>query len=179
MHASISTINFHIWRQLTPCCLHFLLQDGAGSSNSNVLSNSLLVPPASRRVIKGRAGGLTLHPSFNRLYKDVMANKASWQIEDCVRAIECFLPILFRPVQNPAMPVLQPDKLKKAYGHLRRFAAFHASMAKFSDVAGLMVAAAAARRELLEYAKLAEEVSLEPVLTLFSLACIMSLRISR
>lgn len=99
-----------------------------------------------------------MHPSFNRLYRDVMANKASWQIEDCARAIECFLPILLRPVQSPAMQVLQPDKVKKAYGHMRRFAAFHASMAKYADAPSLMVAAVAARNELLEYAKLAEEV---------------------
>ena len=88
-----------------------------------------------------------------------MGNKASWQIEDCARAVECFFPSLFRPAGRPAVEVLTPGAVKKAYGHLRRFAVFHMAMEKFDNFASLTTAALAARRELLEYGKLAEEVS--------------------
>jgi len=127
------------------------------ASGGNAPATDILIPPASRRVIRGRAGGLELHPSFNNRYRDVMGNKASWQIEDCARAVECFFPLLFRPVGRPGVEVLQPGVVKQAYGHLRRFAAFHMATEKFEDMATMTAAALAARGELLEYGKLAEE----------------------
>lgn len=87
----------------------------------------------------------------------MMTNKASWQIEDCSRALECFLPLLLRPAGRPAADVLRPGIIKKAYGHLRRFAAFHMGTGSFKSWADLAGAALAAHQELLEYGKLAEE----------------------
>lgn len=132
------------------CCS---VQEGR---DQDAAATDILVPHASRRVIRGRAGGLELHPSFNNRYRDVMGNKASWQIEDCARAVECFFPLLFRPAGRGE--VLPPGVVKKAYGHLRRFAAFHMAAEKFDNVQLMTAAALAARMELLEYGKLAEEV---------------------
>jgi len=129
-------------------------QEAAGG---NMPTNDILIPPGSRRTIKGRARGLELHPSFNNRYRDVMGNKASWQIEDCARAVECFFPLIFRRTRQSEVEVLQPEVVKEAYGHLRRFATFHMAVDKFDNMAVMTAAALAARKELLEYGKLAQE----------------------
>jgi hypothetical protein len=72
--------------------------------------------------------------------------------------MECFFPLLFRPAGRARADVLVPGVVKKAYGHLRRFAAFHMAAEKFDNMAGVTAAALEARKELLEYGKLAEEV---------------------
>lgn len=69
--------------------------------------------------------------------------------------------MLFRPVimrGRQVLQVLQPDHVKQAYGHLRRFAVFHMSMKSYPSWDAVGQAADAAAKELLRYAKLAETV---------------------
>jgi hypothetical protein len=122
------------------------------------------VPNESRRIIKGRVRGLGigLHPNFNRPARDVLSSsKGSWQIEDFARALECFLPLLFRPHRsgNTSEEVLQPDIVKKSFGHLRRFGLFHMTHHSFDSEDQMLLAALEAHEELLAYCKAAEGVS--------------------
>lgn len=126
------------------------------------------VPPESRRIIKGRGLGIGLHPSFNRRPRDVLGSKGSWQIEDCARALECFLPLMFRPWRKGSeqVEVLQPPVLKECFGRLRRFGMFHMTHHSFDSEAEMLRAAVAAHQDLLQYCKAAEEVR-----TLCNVAC--------
>jgi nucleoside-diphosphate-sugar epimerase len=54
--------------------------------------------------------------------------------------------------------VLQDPEVKKAWGHLRRFACFHLAEHTFASQQQLEAAVDAAQQELLEYCKLAEQV---------------------
>jgi hypothetical protein len=93
--------------------------------------------------------------------KDIVSGKGSWQIEDWCRAVECFIPMLFRPVLvrgRQVLEVLKPAHVKTAYGHLRRFAVFHMTMGRFQTWEELGTAADKAAEELLAYGKLAETV---------------------
>ena len=116
-----------------------------------------------RQIIKGRGLGIGLHPSFNRRPRDVLSSsKGSWQIEDFARALECFLPLMFRPLRSGSASeqVLRPDIVKKCFGHLRRFGLFHMTHHSFDNQGQMLLAAVAAHEELLAYGKAAEEVSL-------------------
>ena len=119
-----------------------------------------VVPAEARRVIKGRGLGIGLHPSFNRPFRDPLSKKGSWQIEDFARAVECFFPLLFRPMVsgNQREDVL-PENIRKPYGHLLRFALFHMKTDhSFKTWDELWKAAAEAHNELLGYGKAAEKV---------------------
>jgi hypothetical protein len=118
------------------------------------------VPNPSRRIIKGRGLGIGLHPSFNRRPRDVLGSKGSWQIEDCARALECFLPLMFRPWRNGSeqVEVLQPPVLKECFGRLRRFGMFHMTHHSFVSQDEMLLAALAAHEDFLQYCKAAEEV---------------------
>eukprot|EP00883_Tetradesmus_obliquus_P012537 jgi/Sobl393_1/539/SZX70654.1 len=113
-----------------------------------------------RQIIKGRGLGIGLHPSFNRRPRDVLSSsKGSWQIEDFARALECFLPLMFRPLRSGSASeqVLRPDIVKKCFGHLRRFGLFHMTHHSFDSQGQMLLAAVAAHEELLAYGKAAEE----------------------
>lgn len=105
---------------------------------------------------------MLLHPSFSRGLRNPFSSIASWQIEDCSRALQCFLPMLFRPERSGPQqpPLLQPDLAKQAFGHLKRFAAFHLGHVKYSstDHTEYIQAAQDAHEELLKYGKLMEQV---------------------
>jgi hypothetical protein len=91
----------------------------------------------------------------------VLGSKASWQIEDCARALECFLPLMFRPWRNnnEQVEVLQPPVLKECFGRLRRFGMFHMTHHSFSSEDAMLRAAVEAHQDFLQYCKAAEEVS--------------------
>lgn len=137
--------------------LEAIFAKGAAAQESKVPQ----VPNESRRIIKGRVRGLGigLHPNFNRPARDVLSSsKGSWQIEDFARALECFLPLLFRPHRsgNTSEEVLQPDIVKKSFGHLRRFGLFHMTHHSFDSEDHMLLAAMEAHEELLAYCKAAE-----------------------
>lgn len=123
--------------------------------------NPLRIPNDARQVMRSRVASMQLHPSFNRKFRNPFTNMASWQIEDCARALQCFLPMIFRPVRRAGQQpeqVLKPELAKKAFGHLKRFAAFHLGHVTYSNQAEYILAAQQAANELLEYGKLAEQV---------------------
>lgn len=124
--------------------------------------NPLRMPDAERRVVRGRLGGLQLHPSFNRKFRDPFSNMASWQIDDCARAVQCFLPMLLRPARSGQreLPLLQPPAAKKAFGHLKRFSAFQLGHVQYETAAEYRAAARAAVQELIDYGALMEKVRL-------------------
>lgn len=111
-------------------------------------------------MIRERLPTITLHPSFNRKFRNPFTSKASWQIEECIRALQCHLPMVFRPLQrgNKLEDVLQPALAKKTFGHLKRFAAFHLGHVGYATHAEYVAAAKSAQEELLEYGKLVEQV---------------------
>lgn len=111
--------------------------------------------------MRGRILKTQLHPSFNRKFRSPFNSVASWQIEECNRALQCFLPLLFRPLRfvGRHLPLLQPDLVKTAFGHLKRFAAFHLGHVEYKTKAEFISAAKQAHDELLSYAKLMEQVS--------------------
>lgn len=130
--------------------------------------NPMRMPDAERRVVRGRMGGLQLHPSFNRKFRDPFSNMASWQIDDCARALQCFLPMLLRPARSGQreMPLLQPELAKKAFGHLKRFTAFHLGHVPFETAEEYRKAAKASVDELIAYGAVMEQVRALPLLQL-------------
>lgn len=127
--------------------------------------NPLRIPDAEPQIVVGRVGGMQLHPAFNRKFRSPMSSLASWQIDDCARAIQCFLPMLLRPARSGQreLPVLRPEAAKKAFGHLKRFSAFQLGHVQYKDVREYRAAAKAAVQELIEYGALMEKVSMQPV----------------
>lgn len=69
------------------------------------------------------------------------------------------MPLLCRPMrENQGAPVL-PDNVKKAYGHLRRFAMFHMrSNYEYEGNVQFLMEALQAHQQLLDYGKMAEQV---------------------
>ncbi|KAF6249641.1 hypothetical protein COO60DRAFT_1686595 [Scenedesmus sp. NREL 46B-D3] len=134
-------------------------RSGARDEGGTAAANPLRIPNDRRQVIRGRVEQMRLHPSFNRRFRSPFTSKASWQIEECARALQCFLPVCFRPVRRGSSKeeVLQPDLAKKAYGHLKRFAAFHLGHEGFDTQQEYVAAAIRAHQELLEYGKLVEQ----------------------
>ena len=145
------------------CCCVLLLLHAAQDEGGTAAANPLRIPNDRRQVIRGRVEQMRLHPSFNRRFRSPFTSKASWQIEECARALQCFLPVCFRPVRRGSSKeeVLQPDLAKKAYGHLKRFAAFHLGHEGFDTQQEYVAAAIRAHQELLEYGKLVEQVCLQ------------------
>jgi hypothetical protein len=123
-------------------------------------ANPFRMPDAERRVVRGRLGGLQLHPSFNRKFRDPFGSLASWQIDDCARAVQCFLPMLLRPARSGQreLPLLRPEAAKKAFGHLKRFTAFQLGHVQYDSVEEYRAAAKAAVQELIDYGALMEKV---------------------
>lgn len=68
--------------------------------------------------------------------------------------------MIFRPERSGPQqpPLLQPDLAKQAFGHLKRFAAFHLGHVKYSTTLEYIAAAQEAHAELLNYGKLMEQV---------------------
>jgi hypothetical protein len=137
-------------------CYHLQGQaDAAGTSNPMRLPND------ARQVMRSRAASMQLHPSFNRKFRSPFTSMASWQIEDCSRALQCFLPMIFRPIKRTGQQpedVLKPELAKVAFGHLKRFAAFHIGHVTYSNLAEYTMAAKQATDELLCYGTLVEQV---------------------
>jgi hypothetical protein len=126
------------------------------------------MPDAERRVVRGRFAGMQLHPSFNRKFRDPFSSVASWQIDDCARAVQCFLPMLLRPARSGRreMPLLCPEVSKQAFGHLKRFNAFHQGHVQYDTEEEYKAAAKAAVQELIQYGALMETVSTMWMLTM-------------
>ncbi|KAF6249803.1 hypothetical protein COO60DRAFT_1706343 [Scenedesmus sp. NREL 46B-D3] len=123
-------------------------------------ANPLRIPNHAKRVMRGRLERMQLHPSFNRKCRSPFTSNASWQIEECERQMQCFLPLLFRPVRGApgqATPVLHNDLAKTAFGHLKRFAAFHLGHVAYATRQEYVQAAVQAHEELLAYGRLVEE----------------------
>lgn len=119
--------------------------------------------------MRGRLGNMQLHPSFNRKFRNPFTSNASWQIEECERQLQCCLPLLFRPVRSASgqtVDVLDNDLAKKAFGHLKRFAAFHLDHTQYAMRQEYISAAVQAHEELLAYGRLIEEVCTHFVVTL-------------
>lgn len=110
--------------------------------------------------MRGRVGGMHLHPAFNRRFRNPFTSLASWQIEDCARAMQCYLPVLFRPARSGQreLALLTPVVAKKAFGHLKRFLAFHLGHVEYETRAEYTAAAKEAADELLHYGTLMEQV---------------------
>jgi hypothetical protein len=111
--------------------------------------------------MRGRVGGMQLHPSFNRKFRSPFTSNASWQVEECARQLQCALPLLFRPVRSAngqTTEVLDDMLIKTAFGHLKRFAAFHLGHVRYETRAEYVAAAVRASDELLAYGRLMEEV---------------------
>jgi hypothetical protein len=107
------------------------------------------IPDSIRPKLRWRVGNMLLHPSFSRRFRNPFSSIASWQIEDCSRALQCFLPMIFRPERSGPQqpPLLQPDLAKRAFGHLKRFAAFHLGHVKYSSTLEYITAAQEAHAE--------------------------------
>jgi hypothetical protein len=86
--------------------------------------------------------------------------QGAWLIDDVAQGLGGLLAPVFWPVTDERghaiLEVLPDPHIKKAYGHLRRFAEFHLGAHEFETNAEMAAAATAAHLELLEYAKLAE-----------------------
>lgn len=141
-------------------CKLCLLLTCTQAGGEEAVANPVRMPDAERRIVRGRMAGMHLHPSFNRKFRDPFSNLASWQIDDCARAMQCFLPMLLRPARSGQreMPLLRPEAAKKAFGHLKRFAAFHLGHVEYKDLADYKAAAKASVNELIAYGALMEKV---------------------
>lgn len=88
--------------------------------------------------------------------------QSSYQIDDINQALLGLLAPIFMPVTDSRghviLEMLPDPYIKKAFGHLRRFAEFHMTEPNCATQAELEAAADNARDELLEYARLAEKV---------------------
>lgn len=111
------------------------------------------IPNDARQIMRGRMN-VTLHPSFNRKFRSPFTSRASWTIEECSRAIQCFLSMMFRSVRSGGqqVEVLQPELAKQGFGHLKRFAAFHFGHVECHTKLEYITAAKEAHQELLSYA---------------------------
>lgn len=147
---------------------------GEGQGEDDGPDNPLRVPDSQRHVIRGRIGGMQLHPAFNRKFRSPFTSLASWQIDDCARAMQCFLPMLLRPARSGQreLPLLTPEVSKKAFGHLKRFLAFHVGHVQYNSWPEYMQAARAATNELIAYGALMEKVRACSAIAHGALICI-------
>ena len=107
--------------------------------------------------MRGRLDNMQLHPNFNRKCRSPFTCNASWQMEECARQLQCFLPLLFRPVRTAngqVTEVLDNKLAKQAFGHLKRFAAFHLGHVQYATRPEYIAAAVQANEELLAFARL-------------------------
>lgn len=141
-------------------CDSLCAQGGAAAAADDSGRSLFRIPDSIRPKLRWRVGNMLLHPSFTRRFRNPFSSIASWQIEDCSRALQCFLPMIFRPERSGPQqpPLLQPDLAKQAFGHLKRFAAFHLGHVKYSTTLEYIAAAQEAHAELLNYGKLMEQV---------------------
>lgn len=128
------------------------------SESQQLLPSEKRISSKGRLLLQLRASTFVDHPQAGRTYKDMVTKLGNFTMEDYSRAITVYFPALFQPLQLPhsTIHVLPPGLVKKAYGHLRRFAEFHILPQEFSTIEDFHSAADAARQELLEYAKIAE-----------------------
>lgn len=128
-------------------------------TSSLPLPASKLASYAARRVISNRASGVILHPQHGRGYRDVVDRHNCWTMEEGMRG-PMWLAAMLKAVKdgNSEKQLLDPV-VKKAYGHLRRYLLFHLSVGDYESQQELDSAADAAGNELLDFARLAQEVS--------------------
>lgn len=123
------------------------------------------MPYVQRRVVSQRVQGFAdgLHPQCNRPLRDLVKYHSSLHMDELADGIRgLFAPLLYSgtgPQGQQLCAILHHPEVKKAYGHIRRFAVFHLTEQQFSSREEYEAAVDEAHRELLEYCKLAEQVS--------------------
>ncbi len=122
---------------------------------NGAVSSRVTMSTASAAIVKERSGKIICNPEFNKPYRCMVTYGASWQFENCARALQCFFALIFQPHETGH--VLHPVGLE-ALGKLRRAAEFHTSHAVYATEAAFLDACRDATRELHEYAMAAERV---------------------
>jgi len=129
-----------------------------GAVSALPLPSSKPVAAPQRRLISSRAAGVVAHPLCGRTYRDVVDKCQSWTMEEGMRA-PMWLAAMFRAaLTSSAEQQLLDPVCKAAYGHLRRWLDFHLTGRSFDTQEQLEAAAQEAAKELLQYARLAQEV---------------------
>jgi hypothetical protein len=105
---------------------------------------------------RGKKGSFMLTSDFNRPHRAIGDHFKNWTMEEFSRAMLVFLPVLCRKVTGK-QDVLTP-KLLEAFGYLRRFARHHLCIKENRSDEERVEARQQARQDLLNYAKLAEQV---------------------
>ncbi len=110
---------------------------------------------AAKRAIKAREKNFILTSDFGRPYTSVLTKSGMYVMEHWSRFIEVYSVYLFSPYQQNGIDtsVLSP-KAMKAWGHIRRFFMYHAHPDETYNADRSL----AARAELMNYAKMLDEV---------------------
>ncbi|KAF8072962.1 hypothetical protein HT031_000622 [Scenedesmus sp. PABB004] len=125
------------------------------AADNGVLAAHLRVKHAARRVIAQRSAAYVLHPQVNRPVRNPVKHCAGLHMDELSAGVTgLFSPLLWPSGQ---MQVLHDPVVKKAWGHLRRFACFHLTAREFSSRAEYEAEAAKAQQEIIEYGKLVEQ----------------------
>jgi len=114
---------------------------------------------SQRKEIERRMGNMVFTNEFGRLPESPIAYGKQQVMEQLIRLLDCVFPLLFADVLNDTSIRLCP--IKKSFGHLRRFADQHMRVHNYLPHEEHLrrTHLEAARNELLEYAKMAEQVS--------------------
>jgi hypothetical protein len=115
---------------------------------------AITLSPESKILMRRREADFTLPGDFGRPYLSVVDKSGSYVMENWARLVEVFaVYLLSKDVHGRTATVLQP-LAKKAWGHLRRFVMYHMRPKATMD----QDARLQARAELLEYAKIMDQV---------------------
>ena len=127
-----------------------------------VLPASKRIPAVQRREIAARVAEVVLHPQTNRPLRNPVKYHAGMHMDELADGVRGLFALLFwrTTTAGSGQPqdVLQDPEVKKAWGHLRRFACFHLAEHTFASQQQLEAAVDEAQQELLDYCKLAEQV---------------------
>jgi hypothetical protein len=126
------------------------------------LPASKRIPALQRREIAARVTEVVLHPQTNRPLRNPVRYHAGMHMDELADGVRGLFALLFWRTRAAGsglpLEVLHDSEVKKAWGHLRRFACFHLAEHAFASQMQLQEAVDAAQQELLEYCKLAEQV---------------------
>lgn len=141
-------------------------QQQQAADDTGALAPAKRIGYAQRRVIAQRAAACALHPQINRPMRNIVKHHAGMHMDELAAGITGLFGLLLWPTRDSnghLVEVLHDPVVKKAWGHLRRFAVFHLSVQDCNTRSEYEVAARAAQDELLEYCKLVEQVGVQTV----------------
>jgi hypothetical protein len=136
-----------------------------GAYGTGEAERPFLLSSAAKRKLQQHDKDFRLTSDFGRPYSNLLSKQGRFVVENWVRWTEVFSSYLLCPLVHGSNEQLLPPLAKKAWGHLRRFIMHHQRIqVDPADPLGPNSSYHADRRqdartELLEYAKIMDEVS--------------------